>query len=377
MTTSGDSALMSRWRLPLGALAAVALVVGLWSGLVRMGWGVPTLAPAAHGPLMIGGFLGTVICLERAVAFRRRWAYAAPLLAGLGGLALIAGLGWPWPQLLLLAASAVLLAGFLTVYRRYFGRRWDWPSGTLVLAAGLWVMGNALWLTGLPLARVTPWWVAFLVLTVAGERLDLARVQLLRPGPLRLFGAIVILMLGGLAVTGVRFELGVQLVAVGLVSLGLWLLRHDVTRRTIRQTGLPRYVAACLLPGYAWLVVTGALWLWRPDAFTAGPTYDALLHAVLVGFVLSMIFGHAPIILPAIAGIAVAYTAAFYLPLVLLHASLLLRLWADLTLMPVARQWGGLLNVVAVALFAGVLLWSVASAARARSNPPRPAAAAP
>lgn len=354
----------ARWRLLLAVPAAVALVAGLWSGLVRLGWSLPALAPAAHGPLMIGGFLGTVICLERAVAFRRRWVYAAPALAGAGGLALLFGAGRPWPQILLLAASILLLAGFLTVYRHYFGRRWDWPSGTLVLAAGLWVVGNLLWLAGWPVARVTPWWVAFLVLTVAGERLELARVQLLRPRPLRQFGGIVGLLLAGLTLTGPAFELGVRLLAVGLLALGLWLLRQDVARRTIRSTGLPRYVAACLLPGYLWLMGAGLLWLWRPAALSAGPYYDALLHAVLVGFVLSMIFGHAPIILPAIAGIRVGYTAALYVPLMLLHGSLLLRIWGDLAQKPAARQWGGLLNVAAVALFAAVLLRAVATTRR-------------
>jgi len=40
---------------------------------------------------MVSGFLGTLISLERAVALKARWPYAAPLLSGLGDAALIVG----------------------------------------------------------------------------------------------------------------------------------------------------------------------------------------------------------------------------------------------------------------------------------------------
>src|SRR5215470_12457087 len=68
-----------RWRrlrfIPL-AIGAAGLAVGLWSGLVRLGLvlpGVPAIAEF-HGALMICGFLGTLISLERAVAVGRWWA---------------------------------------------------------------------------------------------------------------------------------------------------------------------------------------------------------------------------------------------------------------------------------------------------------------
>jgi hypothetical protein len=356
-------------RLPLVALAALALIGGLWAGLTRLGWAVPPLAPAAHGPLMLVGFFGTLISLERAVAFRKPWAYAAPLCAGLAGLALLAGVPVVVPKVLALVASLVLLAGFLNVYRRYYGRRWDWPAGTLVTGAALWVVGNALWLGGQPVPRVAPWWVAFLVVTIAGERLELARVKLLTRRSVRWFALAAGVLLLGLVLSLVAFDAGVQVAGLGLVGLGVWLLTYDVTRQTIRRDGLARYVAACLLPGYVWLVVAGGLWLWRADAFVAGPVYDAMLHAVLVGFVLSMIFGHAPIILPAIAGLKVAYTPVFYVPLALLQASLVLRLWGDLAGVPTLRQWGGLLNEVAVLTYVAVLAWALARGQRAAQAP--------
>ena len=64
-----------------------------------------------------------------------------------------------------------------------------------------------------------------------------------------------------------------------------------------------------------------------------------------------MIFGHAPIILPAVLRIALPYRPSFYAHLILLHASLVLRIASDLAAWPPGRMWGGLLNVVAVLLF--------------------------
>jgi hypothetical protein len=83
----------------------------------------------------------------------------------------------------------------------------------------------------------------------------------------------------------------------------------------------------------------------------AGPYYDAILHAVFVGFVMSMIFGHAPIIFPAITGKPIPFHPIFYSHLILLHLSLLLRVSSDLILWPSGRQWGGLLNGAAILLF--------------------------
>jgi branched-subunit amino acid permease len=83
----------------------------------------------------------------------------------------------------------------------------------------------------------------------------------------------------------------------------------------------------------------------------AGRPYDALLHALFVGFIFSMIFGHAPIIVPAVMGIHIAYRPAFYAHLGLLHVSLTLRVFGDLALWLPGRQWGGLLNALAILLF--------------------------
>ncbi|MBE0688741.1 MAG: hypothetical protein IH587_01305, partial [Anaerolineae bacterium] len=113
------------------------------------------------------------------------------------------------------------------------------------------------------------------------------------------------------------------------------------------------YIAACLLSGYVWLGIGGLLAIWK-GAVYAGPDYAAILHAFLLGFVFSMIFGHAPIILPALTGLRLNFSRVFYAHLVLLHLTLAYRIYGNLALDFTARRWGGLLNVIAVLLFLAV-----------------------
>lgn len=330
------------WRVPLLILGFASLIVGVGAGLLRLGWSVPQPAAALaafHGPLMVSGFFGTVISLERAVALARRWAYLGPLAAGAGGLALILGVAPALAQVLLALGSAVLLAGSVSVFLR------QRALFTFTLAAGAasWLTGNLLWLGGFSVYEVVPWWAGFLVLTIAGERLELSRF--LPPSPIaqRAFAAVLAGLTFGMA-------LQAQLFGAALVALTLWLLRQDIARRTVKEKGLTRFIAVCLLSGYAWLAVAGTIMLGAGLA-PGSAAYDAALHALMLGFVFSMVFGHAPIIFPAVLRVAVPYHPLFYAPLALLHLSLLVRLAGDAASMPELRGAGGLLNAVALAAF--------------------------
>jgi hypothetical protein len=78
-----------------------------------------------------------------------------------------------------------------------------------------------------------------------------------------------------------------------------------------------------------------------------------------------MIFGHAPIIVPALLRVALPYRAWFYLPLVILHASLAERIAGDLLLMPALRERGALGNAAAIVLFILTMLYTGLRARRA------------
>ncbi|MCC6179620.1 MAG: hypothetical protein IT305_30280 [Chloroflexi bacterium] len=340
------------FRLGLLGLAAIGLLAGLWAGLIRLGWAVPSpdaALAAAHGPLMVADVLGVVIGLERAVALGRTWAFLAPIAAGLGGLALIAGLPVALGAGLFTASSLLLIAIFVQLFQR----RPEWASAMLAAGAALWLVGNVLWLAGRSLPEVVPWWAGFLVLTIAGERLELA--QVLMPARVQglLLGASGLLVVGLIVSVG-WYWTGVQIGGVGLIGLAAWLVRYDVARRTVRRRGVAQFSAVCLLLGYGWLGLGGLFWLLGPSRFPGAFWYDAMVHSVFLGFVFSMIFGHAPTIIPAVTGIQIPFQRVFYLHVGVLHLSLALRILGDLTTMLEARAWGGLLNVVAILIFAAL-----------------------
>jgi hypothetical protein len=345
------------YRLPLLALGMISLFSALWGGLLRLGLSLPSGPPALagfHGPLMISGFLGTLIGLERAVALGKSWAYGVPVLSGAGALSLLFGLPGSVSASLMILSSLILVFLFLNVYLRQ-------PAFfTLVMGAGamLWLFGNVLWLNELPLYRVVLWWGGFLVLTISGERLELARLGFLSGRSRISFQIALAVFLAGLVVSLKLFDSGVRLTGIGLIFLSIWLLTYDIARRTIRQRGLTRFIAASLLLGHLWLGVAGVLALWFGGNM-AGFSYDAVLHSLFLGFVFSMIFGHAPIIFPAILGIPLMYHPRFYIHLSLLHLTLILRIGSDLAEWGNGRKWGGLLNGMVIVLFLANTVYSL------------------
>lgn len=353
---------LRRLALPLALLAVVALLAGLWAGLLRLGWQLPTFRPTlamAHGPLMVCGFLGTLVGLERAVGLsavdkRQRWTFAGPLATGLGALLLILPAGGPLPALLITLGSLVLTAAMVVILRI----RVTAHGVVMLLGALAWLGGNLLWLFGRSIPEASLWWAGFLVLTIVGERLELSRLLHLSTAQQVAFGAAVAVLVAGILASVAMFQAGSRLAGAGMALLAVWLSLFDMARRTVGKTGLTRYIAVALLAGYLWLAFSGLQRL-HHGGLTSGMHYDALMHTLFVGFVFSMVFAHAPIIVPPLTGQPLAYSPAFYLPLALLQASLLLRIVGDAIVNLAARQWGGLLNEVAILLFLAMLVMAV------------------
>jgi hypothetical protein len=237
----------------------------------------------------------------------------------------------------MMLAAALFLAVSVVVMRR----QPSLETATLLAGAGAWLAGNVMLFEG---QAAVPWWIAFFALTIGAERLELSRYLKRGPWTRRTFGLLAgVLLLSPL----VPWILG-----VALVALAAWLFVFDLARVTVRQSGLPRYVAACLLAGYFWLAAGGAL-------IAASQAYDAALHAIFVGFVFSMVLGHAPVILPAVLRVRFPYSPWLYAPLALLHASLAVRATVSTAL----GAWG---NAAAIALFiATAALICLKGAARA------------
>lgn len=346
-------------RLPLLLLGLLSLVGGVLAGLARLGIDVPTLAAAAsgqHGALMIAAFFGTVIGLERAVALGHPAWYLAPAGSALGGIAVLAGdarLG----ALLCLGGGGVFFAGSVQVARTL-------PAlFTLTLAAGALALplGNLVWFAHGAPAEAMPLWFGSLVLTVAGERLELTRLMPPQPGARKIFVALLAAFALTAPFAAVSGE--ARPLAAVLLCLAVWLLRNDVARRTVRGSGLPRFVAVALLSGYFMLAVSAALGV--AGAYAPGHIWrDAAVHALLLGFVFAMVVGHAPVIFPAVMKVRIPYHPAFYMPLLLLQASLLLRMAGGLLDHAAWRDAGALGNAAALALLVATLLARVASGRR-------------
>ena len=317
------SATATRWRRAGFLLPAVlALLGGLDAALMLLGLRAPVTLdrlPDVHGMLLVLGFVGTVVALERAVALRhpavhrprgvRRRRPAAdlpgPARRGPGGAVL----------------GALAMVG---VYVPLGRRQRD--DAVLVQAFGAVLAAGAalLWLADV-LPVLLPWLVGFVVLTIGGERLELARLAM-GPRAGSAFLALSVALVAGVVAALLWPAAGYPLLGLALLALVSWLVVHDVARRTIQATGQARFIAGCLLAGYGWLAVAGACWL-VGGAMLDGPAYDAVVHAVFLGFTLSMIMAHAPVILPAVLRRPLPYHPVMIAPAVLLHGSLAVRLW--------------------------------------------------
>lgn len=339
-------------RALLVATAAVALT-GVLAGLARtgvqVGWG-PSQA-WEHGPLMVVGVFGTVIALERTVALARPWAFAAPVTGAVAAFATLAGLAWgPWATVL--SAASLLAINAEIVRRQSLAFTWMMLGGSVVL-----LLGNLGWALGRPLFQVAPAWMGFFVLTIVAERLELSR---LAPTPPWARRAIVVLagLFALFASTSPVFGvLSPQAFGAAMAAMAAWQLRFDLARRTVKMGGLPRFSAAGVLVAALWLLGSG-LMIAATGLPAAGPLYDAILHGVFVGYVLSMVFAHAPIILPAVARLRLPFHASLYVPLASLHASLLLRVLGDVLANAPMRTAGSVGNALSLALFAAAVLYA-------------------
>jgi hypothetical protein len=354
-------------RPPLLAAGGLALLGGLYAALVLLGTPVPGLdgrdrrgARAGDGARLRGyprgaGTRGRARC---PVGPARPGLFEPGRVGAAGRWAVLAG------RLLLSVAGVALLGVYVALWRR---------QATLALlaqAAGAlaWYAATLLWLGGFPVNQTIPWLAGFVVLTIAGERLELTHVGLPRPatrGPASTaaastgpavegwFLAAACAVLAGAVTTMLWPGPGYHLWGLALLGLAGWLATFDVARHTVRGRGLPRYVAVGLLAGYGWLGVAGLLW--AGGGFSVdGSRYDAVLHAVFLGFTMSMIFAHAPVILPAVLRRPLPYHRVLYVPLALLHLSLLARLaGGDLAGVIVVWRWSGVVNEVAVLSFLG------------------------
>jgi hypothetical protein len=349
-TPKGD-ALPNFIRFGPVVVAALGVAAAGWAGLGRIAV-VPALglggAGEWHGALMVTA-IATFIAVERATVIQRQWVWAAPSLSAIGLTAIVVGVPMGGASLVIAASAAIVVF----VMARGAAATPGLAIALMTAGAVAWLVAALLLVAGTPVAHIVPWWSAFLVLTIAGERHELARM--LRPSQAALvaFAFPVALYAIGTALTLVDLGAGSFAAGVAEVALAAWLIARDRPLRASRAHPLSRFIAAGTRIAYVWLAVAGLLL--ALGRVPAGLWYDAELHALFAGFVLTMIVAHAPIILPAITGRMVTFRGVIYAPLALLTLSVAVRIAGDLTERPEGRAVGAAGTGVALLLFAATM----------------------
>jgi hypothetical protein len=339
------------WHRSIIFGALICLVFGILAGLVRAGLPLTMISDAAvlgHGPLMIPCFLGALISMERAVALKKNWGFPSPLLAILAGISIVIGFNKPLVTTSLLLTSEIIFLGILWALYKVQPKM----DGLIGLTGGAClILGTFLMAMDSAVPDLVPWWMLFLVLTIAGERLELSRFVKLPRWAHPLFVSLCSFSILGAGISFLSANLGRQILGASLLTLALWLLQFDIARKTYKTGPAPtRFASRAMLLGYVWLVVGGTIWLISSKPNAAG-VYDAVLHSVFLGFVFSMIFAHAPIVLPSVIGKPLPFHSRFYSHLLLLHVGVAGRVISDLLEVLTLRAVFTLLNVLALLLF--------------------------
>lgn len=328
------------FRLPFVFLAMLCLLLGLWSGLSRIGWDLTFISIAAHhGAIMVGGFLGTLISLEKIIPLKKKALFAIPVISASSVLFFI--LNQPLASFFALVLAALGLCGVLLFYLLQ-----EKNLSYLLMLGGAfcWLTGNILLITKKFYPLSFPWWLAFTLLVITSERLELMKFL-----PVKRASKNALLIFLGVYLAAILLSFhgtGHRLAGAALIATSIWLMRHDVVGITIRKETLPRFTAVALLAGYVSLLLTGVFLLALNDQSLA---YDAIVHTYFLGFVFSMIFAHGPIILPGVLGIAFKpYHKMLYAWLMLLHLSWIIRVAGDIILDLEMRRISGLISAFAI-----------------------------
>ena len=347
--------------------AGISLLAGLDGALLLLGVWSPVMSTRLskwHGPLMVLGFVGTVICLERAVALGHRLAYLVPAMSGFGVIVLLAPLPFDSARAGLALLTLAQL-GLLTIYVPLWRRSHD--DAVVIQGAGAFCAAGAaaLLTTGAHVSQIVGWLACYMILTICGERLELSRLTMARN---RALSALCLAVVAALLVSVVSPAIGWRVLGVVLIGLAVWLCRHDVARGGLRRGGQAAYIGTLLMVGYLWLATAGIVCTVQGPPISRNG-YDAVVHSLFLGFTMGMILGHAPIILPAVLQVRLEWTTWFWLPAFLLEASLLVRIGiGDGLDRSAAVQAGGTVNVLSLLTLVAVIATHIQPRTRARTH---------
>ena len=170
-----------------------------------------------------------------------------------------------------------------------------------------------------------PWLVGFVVLTICAERVELARLAMPStggPDPRRARGGPHPRSRRDPALA--RRRRPAHRSGHRLARRLAGATRRGPTGRS-GQPGCPASARRALLGGYVWLLARRRDVGGRGWRSARAAAYDLVVHSVMLGFAISMVMAHAPVILPAVLRRPLPYRAMMWIPLVLMHIGLVIR----------------------------------------------------
>ncbi len=184
-------------KLPFIFLVAACLITGILTGWFRLGFNFPVdKVFLDHRAIMTGSFLGTVILLERIVAMKRKWLFVFPVINGSSVLFYYLGL-----QEFAFICLIIGAAGLTIVFYLINLKHGDLPHRIMWMGAVAWLIGNIHLYLFASYGHSILWWMAFLLLTIVGERLELSRFLPVNPFKRYLFVIIPRAICGWLFIT--------------------------------------------------------------------------------------------------------------------------------------------------------------------------------
>ncbi len=275
------------WGLPIILLV---LVSGITGGFLRTGCFVfPGQGISmAHGLLMTGGFMGSLISMERNLEMKQKGWAIVPVLSMSSAVFFI--LGELTVGLVLLILSSIGLIAMVYFQSMNHPKAGKWM---MLIGALCWLTGNLLVYKSNMIAMGSSWWEAFILLTILGERLQLSSERSWANRYLA-----VLLVLFGIFFFGMFLPFhgnGTIFMGYAIVGIGTWFLVSDLHEGVLSNSSENRFCKLAILLGYTWLIGHG---IWLLIGSSHPYFYDVLLHTFFLGFAFSMIWGHAPKLLP-------------------------------------------------------------------------------
>jgi hypothetical protein len=322
-------------------LAFLCLLTGLWTGLTRLGWELtPLPSTLHHGAIMVGGFIGTLILLEKIVPLKINALYILPILSAAS--CILFSVRQP---LIAIASLALASLGLVVAFLLYLRKERGPVQYMMLVGSILWLTGNILLFMKPFYPQVVPWWIGFALFVIVSERLELMKFLPVSKLDKTILYALLILFSMGLATS--FHGPGSIISGASLIGVSIWLLRFDVIGITIHKTTLTRYIAVALLLGYCSLLLSGIFIICSPT--TNWLSYDTTIHSFFIGFVFSMIFAHGPVIIPGVLGISFKpYHKLYYVWLVLLHTSWVTRAIGNFLMDLDLRKLSGAISLIAI-----------------------------